>query len=83
VPQAFPQEVNWKKTFWGTNYPKLSQLKSKYDPNMLFWVTPGINADLMEAREERVCKVTKPRTESTPPKGDNRNSPLLMKGSIN
>jgi len=81
--EAYPQESNWKQTFWGSNYAKLSQLKSKYDPGMVFWVTPGINADLMEVREDRVCKATKPRNESSPPKGDNTNSPRLLSGSIN
>jgi hypothetical protein len=83
VTQAYPLEPNWKQTFWGSNYEKLSHLKSKYDPDMVFWVTPGINADLMEVREERVCKVTTPRKDTSAPKGDNTNSPRLMSGTIN
>src|ERR1700750_2264467 len=81
--QAYPLEENWKQTFWGSKYEKLSQIKSKYDPDMVFWVTPGINADLMEARSGRVCKVTKPVTSKFPPMTDNLNNGRLMSGTIN
>jgi hypothetical protein len=47
---------DWKRAFWGANYHKLSQIKSKYDPNMVLWTSPGINADLMVVKNGRLCK---------------------------
>lgn len=35
--EADVSEVNWQQSFWGENYPRLLQLKQKYDPNMLFY----------------------------------------------
>jgi len=80
--EAFALDHNWKKTFWGSNYERLSQLKTKYDPNSLFYVSPGINADLFEARGLRLCKRTTPYTLDTAPRSDNPNSGRLQ-GSIN
>ncbi|PVH83979.1 FAD-binding domain-containing protein [Cadophora sp. DSE1049] len=48
---------NWTSSFWGTNYPRLSTLKSSLDPNMTFWISPGINAHYMEAMDGRACLV--------------------------
>jgi hypothetical protein len=55
--QAWVGNPNWKQDFWGPNYPKLSEIKKKWDPDMLFWVTPGINADHMVVSNGRLCKV--------------------------
>jgi hypothetical protein len=56
--EAHWSEPNWQQAFWGTNYPRLAQIKTKYDPNGLFWVSPGINAEQWEVRNGgRVCKV--------------------------
>jgi FAD/FMN-containing dehydrogenase len=30
-------EPNWQEEFWGENYQRLSQIKSKYDPEGLFF----------------------------------------------
>ncbi|TLD35383.1 FAD-binding domain-containing protein [Venturia nashicola] len=30
-------EPNWQKTFWGANYPRLVEVKKKYDPNNTLW----------------------------------------------
>jgi hypothetical protein len=40
-------------------------VKTKYDPNMVFWNTPGINADFMEVRDGRVCRVNDNETTSS------------------
>ena len=81
--QAYHGEQYWKETFWGANYPKLSALKSKYDPNMVFWASPGINADLMEVRQGRLCKSAKVAAVSqVAPKTDNQNSPRLGANSV-
>jgi hypothetical protein len=55
-------EPDWKRAFWGENYQRLSEFKSKLDPNTLFWVTPGVNADHLTVVDKRVC-----RTNGTQP----------------
>ncbi|KAK3077145.1 hypothetical protein LTS18_011099 [Coniosporium uncinatum] len=76
--EADPQDTDWKRTFWGSNYVRLSKIKTKYDPEMVFWTTPGVNADLMEARSEgRVCRTATPAVamaRKTAPKNDNTNA---------
>ncbi|KAH6638496.1 hypothetical protein C7974DRAFT_307458 [Boeremia exigua] len=57
-------EENWKSSFWGSNYPRLSELKRKYDPEMTLWISPGINADYMYAVDNRACLVSP--TSTTP-----------------
>jgi hypothetical protein len=49
---------------------------------MVFYVTPGINADNMVARNGRLCKVQGPISKlerDIPPLGDNRN-PIIYRG---
>ena len=50
---------------------------------MLFWVTPGINGDLYEAKDGRQCKRTTPLLGKEAPKSDNPNTGRVMSGSIN
>ena len=35
-------ERDWQKSFWGSNYPRLRQIKNKYDPQGLFFVHHGV-----------------------------------------
>lgn len=67
--------TNWQDVFWGSNYAKLSQLKTKYDPNTLFYVTPGINADMMTTNDKgALCRSSNNNKQSIyPPLGDNKN----------
>jgi hypothetical protein len=61
-------------SFWGGKISRLSQLKTKYDPNMLFWVTPVINADKMQVADGRLCKADSVTFKSAlvvPPTTDN------------
>jgi hypothetical protein len=80
--EAFALEENWKQSFWGANYARLSQLKAKWDPDMLLWATPGINADLYEARQGRVCKRVGAYTMNTAPLSDNVNNGRVL-GQVN
>ena len=52
---------------------------------MVFWNTPGINADLMEVRGGRVCRVDGNRTKRSDtepaPKSDNVNNADLISNS--
>ena len=38
-------ERDWQKSFWGLNYPRLRQIKDKYDPNGLFFVHHGVGSE--------------------------------------
>jgi hypothetical protein len=69
--KAWVGNPNWKQDFWGPNYPKLSEIKKKWDPDMVFWVTPGINSDHMVVSNGRLCKV-----QGSPPKVENDACPI-------
>lgn len=56
VNEASPAEPHWKKVFWGAHYPKLSAIKTKYDPTNVFWCSPCVNADYFTYDDERICK---------------------------
>jgi FAD/FMN-containing dehydrogenase len=43
--EADVAEPNWQQSFWGANYPKLQQIKKKYDPGMLFYVHHGVGTE--------------------------------------
>lgn len=38
-------EPNFQQAFFGTNYPKLLEVKKKYDPTELFWVSTGVGSE--------------------------------------
>jgi FAD/FMN-containing dehydrogenase len=38
-------ERDWQRAYWGANYPKLQQLKKKYDPGGLFFVHHGVGSE--------------------------------------
>src|SRR4029453_1906258 len=38
-------QSDWQKAFWGPNYPRLSRIKSQYDPNGLFTVPHGVGSE--------------------------------------
>jgi hypothetical protein len=70
---------DWRNAFWGSNYDRLSQIKKKYDPDHLLWVSPGINADAWAVRGQRLCRATPAVAQGAAlraeiaPKGDNQN----------
>ncbi len=35
----------WQKSFWGSNYPRLAEVKKKYDPAGLFFVHHGVGSE--------------------------------------
>lgn len=37
-------EEDWRRQFWGSNYPRLLQIKRKYDPTNLFTVHKGVGS---------------------------------------
>lgn len=38
-------EPGWQQAFWGANYPRLLELKKKYDPTELFYVHHGVGSE--------------------------------------
>jgi FAD/FMN-containing dehydrogenase len=38
-------ESQWRRAFWGTNYPRLATVKRKYDPDGLFFVHHGVGSE--------------------------------------
>ncbi|KAF2400246.1 FAD-binding domain-containing protein [Trichodelitschia bisporula] len=95
VNEASAKNPDFKSAFWGSHYPKLSAIKKKFDPNFVFYANPGIDADLMVAREGRLCRVggeikAQVTRDGSPPDSDNTNAgghegevtswPLLWQG---
>lgn len=46
VNEADPTEPNWQRAFWGSNYPRLLNLKKKWDPDGVFWCRPCVGNEL-------------------------------------
>jgi len=38
-------EKNWQQSFWGNNYSRLAAVKTKYDPEGLFFVHHGVGSE--------------------------------------
>ncbi|KAF2103040.1 FAD binding domain-containing protein, partial [Rhizodiscina lignyota] len=55
-PDVF--EPDWQYTFFGKNYPKLRDIKKKYDPNGLFWCRSCVGSeDWVEQSDGKLCQV--------------------------
>jgi FAD/FMN-containing dehydrogenase len=46
---------NWQAANWGTNYPRLLQLKQRFDPQNLFIVRQGVGSEFWD--DEQACRV--------------------------
>ena len=42
-------EPNWQRSFWGTNYPRLLEVKKEYDPHGLFTCHHCVGSELQSA----------------------------------
>jgi hypothetical protein len=42
-------EKQWQRAFWGGNYRRLSQIKTKYDPQCLFYTHHGVGSEAWSA----------------------------------
>ncbi|MBV8454218.1 MAG: FAD-binding oxidoreductase [Deltaproteobacteria bacterium] len=38
-------EKRWQQSYWGSNYPRLAEIKRKYDPDGLFFVHHGVGSE--------------------------------------
>jgi FAD/FMN-containing dehydrogenase len=38
-------ESDFQRSYWGTNYPRLAEIKKKYDPDGLFFVHNGVGSE--------------------------------------
>lgn len=62
INEASVSESFYASSFWGSNYARLSAIKAKFDPEMVLWTSPGVNADWMHVVDGRACMVS-PRPE--------------------
>jgi hypothetical protein len=42
-------ERGWQHSYWGSNYPRLAEIKRKYDPDGLFFVYNGVGSEQWSA----------------------------------
>jgi FAD/FMN-containing dehydrogenase len=42
-------ESNWQSAYWGRNYPRLLEIKNRYDPEGLFFVHHGVGSEAWNA----------------------------------
>ncbi|CAJ2508441.1 Uu.00g134670.m01.CDS01 [Anthostomella pinea] len=48
---------DWKKEFYGANYDRLLDIKTKYDPNHLFYAYTGVGSDFWTVGDDgRLCR---------------------------
>lgn len=47
--------MDFRKSFWGANYPKLKEIKGWYDPTSLFLVPRGVGSEDWDA--DLTCRV--------------------------
>jgi FAD/FMN-containing dehydrogenase len=38
-------QPDWQRAFWGDNYPRLRDIKQRYDPDGLFTVHHGVGSE--------------------------------------
>lgn len=54
--EADVREPHFQTTFFGPNYPRLSAIKTRYDPHDLFIVGAGVGSERWDA--EGMCRVS-------------------------
>lgn len=51
------QQPNWQDTFFGANYPKLKNIKKKYDPKDMFYNLKTVGSEAWTvAKDGRMCR---------------------------
>jgi hypothetical protein len=55
--EANYKQHNWQEEMYGRNYPRLLQIKNKYDPESLLYVTTGVGSEAwFEDTDGRLCR---------------------------
>ena len=49
-------EPQWQDAFWGPVYPRLVEIKEKYDRNRVFWTKATPGSEGWELVDERLCR---------------------------
>lgn len=57
VNEADPDERDFQSTFWGENYPRLYEIKQKWDPTRLFIARKGVGSEDWD--DAGLCRVGK------------------------
>lgn len=53
------REVDWQDVFYGPNYPRLLQIKKKYDPHSIFWARTAVGSEAWsESSGGKLCNVS-------------------------
>ncbi|KAK0634263.1 hypothetical protein B0T17DRAFT_611304 [Bombardia bombarda] len=56
--EADPQQSDFKEVFFGAHYPRLLQIKDKYDPHGMFYAVTAVGSDRWaEQSDGRLCRV--------------------------
>ncbi|PWY71002.1 FAD-binding domain-containing protein [Aspergillus heteromorphus CBS 117.55] len=51
------RQLNWQEAFFGENYDKLCQIKEKWDPDHVFYVTKGVGSEYWDVADNgRMCQ---------------------------
>lgn len=55
--EADVYEVDWQQSFYGSHYPKLLQVKHKYDPHGVFYGTTMVGSEAWKRQDDgRLCR---------------------------
>ncbi|KAH8888061.1 FAD-binding domain-containing protein [Thozetella sp. PMI_491] len=58
LSEADPLDPNWKKNYYGSNYDRLLSVKTKYDPEHVFYAPTGVRSDAWSVRPDgRLCRI--------------------------
>ncbi|KAE9567964.1 hypothetical protein CGMCC3_g15906 [Colletotrichum fructicola] len=67
--EASVEESDWQESFYGGNYPRLSQIKRKWDPNDVFYAVTAVGSERwivldgdqgVQTQNGRLCRVYSP-----------------------
>jgi hypothetical protein len=57
VNEADANEPNFQQAFWGSNYPRLLDIKRRFDPDDVFWCMPCVGNERWHEVGNLLCRV--------------------------